>query len=716
MRKIFLWGYRFSQGLVIFLCGVLLVLSSTAIGEYGDRYHRGSARMLVLLLALGLTVFFVWLWGKESDRENRMSRFLFLGILGMQVFFLLMVSCPSSFGDPSRVQNEALKMLKWNHGQMDENNIYLQNYPNNHFITILFYYFYKILAGMGITNLWVPTVILNVCCIDTGLFLAYAAAKKIKGVKAANMVLFFFLICPSTYLWLTNVYTNTISFPFIMGILYLGMDLERQDFRGIGKCLLLGLVSVTGYFVRPTTIIAIIALGLYQGVRFFQGRGEKLIQDDCEKRVKRNRMGKTLFKFGLLLFVCGLTWFSCNKIIRHHVDETKFTENFPIEHWIMMGMNEETEGGFNRNDRLFTASLSGYEGKKEGDRERLKQRLQHMGISGVTRQFVKKMTRVWAIGDDSGIDSSRYACHYPPLYQYVIGQYNTWFVFYNQAFRISMFFLIGIGLISQLLHRQVTPYYLYGLTFLGAICFFLIWEAGKRYNVCFNGVCIILMVDGGEEARKRLSQAASSVVNHIDSIAGEKRKRVYGIVKTGCCLGVICLIAGSLLLSTNYTKKSRIDKRMYFCSRMSVDAEAISWKGVSQPAFLEQTIQEGQMEWRNRWNRLKIFFMNTSPELENREYRVEVLSMDDNQVIYSGEIAPKDIKNQGAFVIRLKGKKSSLTGYKLRLTHLGKEYHLIPMVCKFPLLNPYPYGSLCVNGKKTDWDLSMSVYQIRKKS
>ena len=32
-------------------------------------------------------------------------------------------------------------MLKYHHGQMDPTNSYMQNYGNNHFITICFYYF-----------------------------------------------------------------------------------------------------------------------------------------------------------------------------------------------------------------------------------------------------------------------------------------------------------------------------------------------------------------------------------------------------------------------------------------------------------------------------------------------------------------------------------------------------------------------------------------------
>ena len=69
---------------------------------------------------------------------------LFFCIIVMQAFFLVFVSHPMVISDAARVQNEALAMVKWNHGKMDLSYGYLQQYTNNHFVVILFYYFYKI--------------------------------------------------------------------------------------------------------------------------------------------------------------------------------------------------------------------------------------------------------------------------------------------------------------------------------------------------------------------------------------------------------------------------------------------------------------------------------------------------------------------------------------------------------------------------------------------
>lgn len=69
-------------------------------------------------------------------------------------------------------------MLKYHHGQMDPTNSYMQNYGNNQFITICFYYFYKLLTDVGITKVWVPTVVLNVLAIDLGILLTFLSVKN----------------------------------------------------------------------------------------------------------------------------------------------------------------------------------------------------------------------------------------------------------------------------------------------------------------------------------------------------------------------------------------------------------------------------------------------------------------------------------------------------------------------------------------------------------
>ena len=251
--------------------------------------------------------------------------FLLIGLA--QIAFLLLVSRPMTIADPARVQNEALAMLKYHHGQMDPTNSYMQNYGNNQFITICFYYFYKLLTDVGITKVWVPTVVLNVLAIDLGILLTFLSVKKMRGIGAANFALVLFIVSRTTYLWLTSVYTNTLSFPFIMSILYLGLiDKPAKRWRVAVHDVLFAV----GYRVRPTTIIPIITLGLYLTARLvadWQNRRAlrasetmKTENDSEEQQHSRQRVLEGAVRVGLVVCVSMAVLFSSSNLVAKHVD------------------------------------------------------------------------------------------------------------------------------------------------------------------------------------------------------------------------------------------------------------------------------------------------------------------------------------------------------------------------------------------------------------
>ena len=107
-----------------------------------------------------------------------------------------------------------------------------------------------------------------------------------------------------------------------------------------------------------------------------------------------------------------------------------------------------------------------------------------------------------------------------------------------------------------------------------------------------------------------------------------------------------------------------------------------------------------------------------------KEYCVEVIALDTREKIYKRKVGsclkiliPSALisaarTESGKLVLRLpKAARNTKKGYVIRLRHYGKKYHMVPKVSRFPDLNPYPYGSLYVNGRKSSYDLSMSIVQ-----
>ncbi len=704
--------FKFCLWLTAIFSGILLILSAVSMIGY-RKIYSGSfvyAReiLTVILTAVCFVLAFQWLYKKLKYMGRRFSLLLFFCIVVAQVLFLVFVSHPMVISDAARVQNEALDMVKWNHGKMDLDYSYMQQYTNNHFVVVLFYYFYKILSMLGITEIRIPTIMLNIACIDIGIYITYRTAKRLKGLVCANLVLVFFLLCPTTYVWLTTAYTNTFSFPFVMAILYLCLWLRggEPNLKNIVKCILLGFAVAVGYLVRPTTILPIIAMVLFSAVKFFEVplmvKRKEVRMLNPEWNLTKRISGKrnTLIKMAMVLLVCGVTWAGCQLLLDRHIEREKITGQFPVVHWIMMGLNERTGGGFAGEDVSYTRSFEGVEAKKRADVARLKERVKEMWPSRLLLHGFVKLARVWAMGDDDSLKKSSYAHDYPILYEWFMGSGNGWFLVYMQAFRMAVYALLSISVLRQLRQGDCKEIFLYTLTFLGAVLFFLIWEANMKYNICFMGIYLILMADGTEALRHRIC------LYKIERKKKKWGKYIFAAVGGGC------LIASLALQMPMLIAEAHVEERQYYNSRIQADSEPIDHSIPDMPALLEQTIEEGRFRWQDGWNCLGIFFERREEAELDKEYLVELIEEQENDVVFRQKIGVSDLGKRDAFWIQIQGRRSkSDMGYRLRLTHLGDDYGMVPKISLFPAFDPYPYGRLYVNGKKTEYDLAMSMYK-----
>lgn len=693
MQKITNIFFRFCLWLTACFGGALLLMSAfVAMGNYPVLFSGEKGMFWEYIALIFLAVFMgfavVWLYRRLENTGKRCAVILSIAILLLQIGFLVFVSHPMTSSDPARVQNEALEMIRRQHGQINMDNEYFQRYENNHSVVVLFYYFYKILFQCGIRDVWIPTVILNVLCVDIGIYISYRTGRMLKGDAFANLLLVCFLLCPTTYVWLTTAYTNTFSFPYIMGILYLGLSLRVTSSRRkvIMQCILLGFIMAIGYWIRPTTILPIIALLLFTEV----------------VSKKRN----TMLEGVIILAVFLLCFAGCRLIVRQHVNQSKLMGTFPITHWIMMGLNEESQGSIDNNmDPQYTAGFPTKEEKRKANIEEIKKRLKNMGVKGVVKLGARKIFRVWAVGHDGSLSKAEYAKDFPVLYEKFMGDTGGWYLLFTQAFRVCIFVFLFFSAIAQLRQKQCTEMFLFALTFLGAVLFFLIWEANKRYNVCFVGVYLLLMADG------------------IHNVAGYAlyipEGRLFCRVPVKWCFVCIATFSllGSVFLQIFMLKKSinNVGKRFYNSS--IEDADGIDKDLYEEPFLVEQTIWQEQLAMSGQWNQITIYFSlkKSKKKKIKEEYLAELYSMEDMRCLYQEKIGRDQLGEDGGLPIKLsKQKEMSEGGYLLRLTHIGNDFDMIPLVNRYSALDLYPDGKLSVNGRETEYDLSMSLEQKKQ--
>ena len=196
--------------------------------------------------------------------------------------------------------------------------------------------------------------------------------------------------------------------------------------------------------------------------------------------------------------------------------------------------------------------------------------------------------------------------------------------------------------------------------------------------------------------------------------------------------GVLCFgLTMQLQIKTVQGQEKTGENVVYHCRNYpdSVPVNTVDKKKTGQfkrRVVMEQTILQGQRIEAGDKEKITINFevkeKNLSKQGKNlekpsgrKEYRVEVISLQSRQKLYGRKVSQAQLDGKERLVIRLpRARRDSTKGYLVRLSHLGKKYTMVPKVSRFPDLNPYPYGSLYINGQKTSYDLSMSISKKHK--
>lgn len=680
--------YRFCLYLTAIFCCNIFVLSLLTLENKDKIISELNQNIIfvltIVLFSIFLIALFVFIYHKlpSGPKINHiMSISLFTLMLILQILFLLFVSHPMLTADAATVQSQALAMLNTQHGQLDLNIPYFQDYANNHFFVILLYYFYSLLKLFGITNIWLPTIILNVLCLDLGIFISYLSVKKIKSHTLANYFLVLCIFCPTTYVWLTYAYTNIFSIPFVMGVLYLFLCIRESTFekKTVIYCVLLGICMVLGYLIRPTTILPIIAVILFYIIKYFKKKRSALI------------------KGSIILMACVLTFLSYKAIQSKHIAGDYAQKSFPITHWIMMGL--KGDGGFNPKDRQYTQSFTTKKAKKDANLKVIKERLVSMGGVGYLGLVERKLERVWAWGEDDAFNKARYAKDYPPLYEYVLGSQSFWFKMYMQAFRAITFFFILFSIFRQIRKKECQDIFLYTLTLLGAILFFILWEANVKYNICFLYLCLILMSDGVQTVSEK-----AYLWQHKHTAL-----KPY-FVKSCFVISICSLLLGSVFSCTVFAREDRVCTRQVYYPGVH---DAYSIENINKsPQVLEQTFQVGQSLRKNKWNHIRLQFQTKQPQRSNeKEYRIEIFSNPDRKLLYSTQIGMNDLEKNASYCIQYTPKlNDKVENYSIRLTHIGESYDFQTYVMKYSNLDNYPYGTLYMDGEETENDLCFQLF------
>ncbi len=307
-----------------------------------------------------------------------------------------------------------------------------------------------------------PLLLLTILGIMTAVLFMYLIGVRIGGIRTGAKILALCVLNPIYYVLVLWVYTNVISIPFMMAVIYFGVCMYQEKRRGywIFACVLEGISSAVGYFIRPTAVIPLIAFVICA----------VLWAVKCKENVRR------LVKYSIVCVIMAALVFSGISKLNDRFFSSVTDENFPVTHWLMMGSHGE--GMHNYPDVNYTKS---FETKKEKTHATVKKLISHYkehGQAELVSFFYDKLVFSWSFGDGIEIiPKVSQDLKQTKLHSWIMGNRMDLFRLYCYAFRIANMILILIALWDLLKMKGIDAYqFVFVLSLFGGMLFYCLWR------------------------------------------------------------------------------------------------------------------------------------------------------------------------------------------------------------------------------------------------
>jgi hypothetical protein len=476
IRKLF--EYTFS---VVFLFVLIII-----VFDNQNIYYTFSPVKLLVSAFLGIALF-IFL---HSLFEKYLNSFLlkyelFVVILLFLIYFLLQITLAKSLGvAPSQtwdfgvVYSFAEEFVL--HGAMP--NEYFLLFPNNTPLYLFWVFFFRVLTFFGIKSFYFPSFLLNVFFVDISILFIYCSARLIFKNLQALFILIWSFLTPAFFLYTPIFYTDTLTLPFVSGIIFTWLlckeYLQKRKYKTAILCtVFIILLSILGCTLKFSLIILPIAICI-----------------DCLLLSFKNNYIVALLSI-LIIFLGYRTLSSLSKHASS-LPEYDYQYSIPYTHWVMMGLNGY--GDYHNEDYTLTLTENDMDSRTALNIAEIKNRLETFGILRFFRHLEQKASFTWGEGTYTATEKlNRSAMYSSILHYYVIHTEPGYPLFGYVTFGIlfATLFFMWLSCINAIKIQSYSTVFL-RIAIFGLFLFLLIWETRTRYIVHFLPAILLCASDG----------------------------------------------------------------------------------------------------------------------------------------------------------------------------------------------------------------------------
>gem|GEM_PF-716437 len=405
----------------------------------------------------------------------------------------------------------------------DEAYYYMSVYPNQNGFVLFTALLYKLSSVLGIGAASRPLFYNFVLTLftDIGVLFMLPTFERMLGKRLTpyERARYFILILlnPFWYIGASYYYTVTLSLPLMTILIYLmpgkipdpdpeadssgGRTAEGGQTDGSYlRMAFIGALAAVSYVIRPTVIIPVIAFVI---IMLFIKKPADTPSDEKYYVFFKGIFVKVFsFTISFVLITILFTGIS-GKIVGIDTKDTAF----PATHWIMMSLTPP--GGHNAEDEEFTASFETADEKKEAVNERLKEKLEELGVKGLFDIWRIKTIRTFGDGEYGYLTYLADGYGTGTVYEYIFGSHRDISVIYHQGYYLFIQIFMLFSCLYVITDTRKTASgkaaankaagnktFLLVLTMLGAVMFYCLWEASEQYSVPFMSIWMLLGLSG----------------------------------------------------------------------------------------------------------------------------------------------------------------------------------------------------------------------------
>ncbi|MCR4909306.1 MAG: hypothetical protein K5985_10800 [Lachnospiraceae bacterium] len=477
----------------------LLLFRAGKVEYYLKReFLTGNIPLLLYILLFSFTIILLMMrFGKGAERFlEKYSAFL-LPVALLLLFAGELVFVRAFFfyqdWDPLAVLSAVYHTL---HGETAEISVgYFSAHPNNLALVALYLGILKLAGILGSESV---LIIAGAQCLLITLS-AFLLFRILRAEGCSYLCAWGAFLIYALWIgfspWIVCTYSDMTGLVFPVLVLRLFQLLSGGRLReGVSYALwcLLGLLGALGYAIKPQTVIVLISVVFIYIFRSFRERGGwKWLPVFCLS-----------FILAHVLLSAGLS-----KVLPVELDSSR---NFSAVHYFMMGLNDETDGVYSKDDTEYTSSFDDPKERKKADLELAKKRMADFGLKGLASHLEKKQLVDFGDGTFSwGIDGNFFAgkeieglpsvkeTRFTPFLEswlFTEGQHYPLYSTIRQSmWLIILFFCLLAGVfLSGASDTMISA----ALSIVGLTVFELLFEAKARYLLICTPVFLLLAVFG----------------------------------------------------------------------------------------------------------------------------------------------------------------------------------------------------------------------------